>query len=136
MKRSVIGIGSPFGGDRAGWLVVEQLQKTDGIDYQTLDRPGVALLEVMRGYDQVVLVDAVLMEEGGVVVLDRQQVLARCRGGLSSHAAGVQEVVALGVALNELPQQFWLVGVGMVAPNEEPPPQLLEEAAQQVLALL
>ena len=62
MKGVVIGIGSPLGADQAGWRVVEQLQQLQqhhsirDLDSLQLDRPGVALLQQMRGYQQVILV--------------------------------------------------------------------------------
>ncbi len=119
-KVAVIGIGSPFGEDQLGWQVVRYLRKRSEhkgkshVKFLVEDRPGLALLEKMKGYHQVVLVDAVLSEkgeEGAVHHIDQQQLISLSQNSLSSHAAGVAEAVALGAILNELPEQLDLVGV-------------------------
>ncbi len=137
MKRAVIGIGSPFAGDRAGWLVVDRLQPLEGVDCLKLDRPGPALLQQMEGYQQVILVDAVLSSgPDEVMVLDRPALESLAQPAISSHAAGVAEAIALGSALGNLPPQLYLVGVGIVDPQKEPPSQWFEKAARKIEDLL
>lgn len=136
MKRAVIGVGSPQGADIAGWLVVERLPQQRGVDTLTLDRPGASLIDVMQGYQQVVLVDAVLTTQEQIVVLDRAELVQHSISALSSHQVGVAEAVRLGDALGLLPQTVYLVGVGVTTEKEKPPSPLLERAACQVLALL
>jgi hydrogenase maturation protease len=142
LKRAVIGVGSPFGADRLGWQVVEQLQKEYGesaIDFLTLDRPGVALLEWMRGYGQVVLIDAVLVDEIGERPhrhLDREALIAHSTEKLSSHGSGIAEAVALGEVLGELPAEIELIGVAVTAQQSAVSPVLIQQSVERVVALL
>lgn len=120
MKRlRVLGIGSPFGDDRLGWLAVERLKATEptrsgwSLEFDTLDRPGPGLLERMAGAEAVVLVDAVRhsgAEPGAVFAIDRDQ-LARYGDRCSSHSLGVAEVLALGEKLDALPPRLAIVGI-------------------------
>jgi hydrogenase maturation protease len=144
MKRVVIGIGSPLGADQAGWRVVEQLQQLQqhhsirDLDYLQLDRPGVALLQQMRGYQQVILVDAVLLgrEEMEPVVLERSDLLQQSPSHFSTHATGIAETIAVGVVLDELPQQLSLVGVPLFSVDAEFSTEAIQKAVNAVLNLL
>ena len=57
----IVGIGSPFGDDQAGWRVIELLRGRldDDVELVALDRPGAALVSWMEGSDRFILVDAV-----------------------------------------------------------------------------
>lgn len=145
-ERAVIGVGSPLGADRFGWQVVHHLQRQldlgdeNGIDLLTEDRPGVMLLERMRGYREVILVDGLLSQEGAVgsiCHLGREQLIALSQDTLSTHAAGVAEAVALGDALNELPEQITLVAAEFSECGDElPPTDLVERTALEIQNLL
>lgn len=142
MKRAVIGVGSPFGADRFGWQVVDQLQNIldqAEIGYCKLDRPGSALLQQMEGYQQVVLVDAIQTDSdraSELIVLDQPQLLKLSQQKRSTHALGIAETVALGNVLNDLPPQLQLVGVGVVDLKCEVDEALVKQGVEQVLALL
>ena len=115
MRQAVIGVGSPWGVDTAAWQVVDQLLKNPQpeITYVKADRPGVALLDQMAAFDQVVLVDAVLSEAapGSVLCLSQSDLVNCATGGLSSHGVGVADTVALGAALDRLPAELLCIGV-------------------------
>ena len=122
MKRTaILGIGSPFGDDRAGWLVIETLEAAvdprmlteAGITIAALDRPGAALLEHMRGFDRAVLIDAVRGDAspGTVLTLDAGTLGPGAR--LSSHGVGVAEALALGAELGMLPAELSLFGIAV-----------------------
>lgn len=114
----VIGLGSPSGDDRIGWLAVRRLRRAagpqppHGLDFIVLDRPGTRLLEAMRGADAVVLADAVRSgaAPGTLHRLDAAA-LMRSRQALSSHDLGVAAAVALAEALGELPAALVLIGI-------------------------
>ena len=63
----IIGVGSPFGQDRYGWQAVDALRDSDPLQHypdglvslHRCDRPGMDLLNVMRGADGVIIIDAV-----------------------------------------------------------------------------
>ncbi len=120
MKRTaIVGVGSPFGDDRAGWLVIDALQaRLDqrgqapaGLTLVALDRPGAALLEHLRGADRAVLIDAARGTEapGTVVRLGAAQLEANPT--LSSHGFGVAEALALGSALQALPPELIVLAI-------------------------
>ena len=60
--RRVIGLGSPFGADRAAWDVIEGLKGRVPADVELipLDRPGAALINWLHRDDDVTLIDAAL----------------------------------------------------------------------------
>lgn len=114
---AVIGIGSPFGADRLGWQVIEELKQqpllanNDKVRLFACDRPGTLLLDYLSDVDQALLIDAI---EGGtagnVRIIDSDQ-LSEQYTLHSSHQLGVAETIALGSQLNLLPGQLQLIGV-------------------------
>lgn len=120
MTRTVIvGVGSPFGDDRAGWLVIDALQAhldqcgqaPAGLTLVALDRPGASLLDHLRGADRAVLIDAARGTEapGTVARLDATQL--ESIPTLSSHGFGVAEALALGSALQALPPELIVLAI-------------------------
>jgi hydrogenase maturation protease len=145
----VLGIGSPFGGDRLGWEAIDgliELGLTGQFPGHLLvleksDRPGTLLLERMGGFDSVILIDALTGgdEPGRVRCLsldefDRQASL------LSGHGLGVAEALALGEVLGGLPPRLLLLAIEMGTAEgcrpDAPPPELrtetLESLADQI----
>lgn len=115
----ILGIGSPFGDDRAGWEACTLLRARRGagvsapdVEIRTLDRPGLLLVDQFAGIDNVILIDAVRSAAavGAIHRLDGD-----CLGGtrplLSSHAGGVMEAVDLARALGGLPLHLRIFGV-------------------------
>ncbi len=134
MKQAVVGVGSPFGEDSVGWRVIDQLQPLLGggaVELIKVDRPGVSLLEIMSDYQWVVLVDAVTDAAEDIVVLDQAALVDLSNGSLSSHAVGVAETIALGVALAQLPEHLCCIGVSLSRKEGK-----LERATKAVLAAL
>lgn len=127
MKTAIIGIGSPFGDDNAGWNTVDQLeeeawvrtrQEAGTLTIEKLDRPGMNLLEYMRGYDHVILVDAVVSSKhsSGMILKLQPEDLAQLEAPLSSHGLGIAEALEMGKALDTLPKRLEIWGV--VVPSE------------------
>lgn len=110
-KILVLGIGSPFADDTAGWLVADQLVELDKLqkyigDKQLVilaeNRPGLNLLDYLnQDYDHIILVDMVktnLLETGNLYTLKAQEIIG-FSGMLSSHNLGVSPSLALAEAL-------------------------------------
>ena len=122
MNVRVIGIGTPHGDDAAGLEAVALLGEQGlppGVSPCSCQRPGVDLPEVLRGADAAVLVDA--MRSGRPLGSVRQlslEVLRRA-SGLSSHAMGVGEGLALARALERCPERVALVGIEASAEPRE-----------------
>ena len=118
-RTAIVGVGSPFGDDRAGWLVIDALQAELGgrerasfdLTLVALDRPGAALLEHLRGAQRAVLIDAARGTEapGTVARLDATQL--ESIPTLSSHGFGVAEALALGSALQALPPELIVLAI-------------------------
>lgn len=128
-KSAIFCIGSPFGADRIGrWIAARlaagELVDTRCVHIEYLDRPGAGLLERLRPWSRVILIDALRGGgEPGRVRLIEPQELDR-DAGLSSHGLGVAEALALGQALGELPERLYLLGIAVAEDTRE-----LDEAA-------
>ena len=110
----VIGIGSPFGADRAGWEVVDLLAREGaaGLSPLRCASPAGELLGMLRGTDRAVLVDAVVSgAPPGTVGRWEGRGVLEPRSALSSHGLDVAAVLALGDALGELPATLVLYGI-------------------------
>ncbi len=114
-KHLIIGIGSPFGNDRAGWQVVQLLSGLPLPPYVKLlclDRPGPELIAQMQGQDRITLIDAILSQEhppGSCLELNLDQ-LAHANSN-SSHGFGLAQTLALAQALGQLPARLRLFGI-------------------------
>ncbi len=118
----VIGIGSPFGDDQAGWLVIRRLQ--DGVpstvNLLTLDQPGATLINWISGVDHLILVDALLcpqcrepFREVGVDEVDQGDRM------LSSHGLNLSQTLQLAASLGYLPHRIEIYGVVVTEPKRE-----------------
>jgi len=115
----IIGIGSPFGGDRVGLHAIERLRKeprltlhTGQLTFVALDRPGSSLLKYFEDVGSVILIDA--MQSGlSVGTVQRLEIDNLIQQGSfpSSHNLGVAETLALADALGALPQQLMIYGI-------------------------
>jgi len=121
-KVLVLGIGSPLEADTLGWVVIERLEETlkgcrgrMRIELGKADRPGLALIEMMRPWPHAILVDAVVSgAPAGTLHHLRDDELPRSSARLSTHDAGVAEAIALGSAMNALPPVLELFGIEVV----------------------
>lgn len=104
----IIGIGSPFGDDRAGWeaaamldaVLPRELLDAGRVTVEILDRPGARLIERLNGAETVIVLDAV--KSGGVpgsVCRFTAGQLSSTSSGLSSHGFGVAQALSLAGAL-------------------------------------
>jgi len=133
--RRVLGIGSPFGADQAGWHAIDLLAEAGLTDCELikLDRPGSELLRYFEDTQDLVLIDALLADgaPGSAVCLPRDALaLAACR--TSSHGFGVAEALQLAERLDLLPPHLLLIGI-RVGPDLTHVPGLSRD---QLLSLL
>ena len=118
MSPLVLGIGSPFGTDRLGWLAIDALasagleRRWPGLRLVKLDRPGSRLLTALNGADQALLIDA-LDGPGAPGCLRRIEPaeLAADVAALSAHRFGVAQALALARALGVLPPRLALYAI-------------------------
>lgn len=116
---AIIGIGSPFGEDQLGWRALRYLRDNvapgDSGEFIEMDRPGACLIESLREYQAVILIDALSSDSSEdakepILLLDARD-LARDGGRCSSHGFGVAESLALAAALAELPSELSIFGL-------------------------
>ncbi|EKD70559.1 MAG: hypothetical protein ACD_46C00495G0002 [uncultured bacterium] len=116
----VLGIGSPFGEDQAGWKALEILKSrlslnailSPYIQMECHDRPGSNLIELMRDANTVFLIDAVKSGQmPGIIHRLQNDEIQECKNLISTHHMGVAQSLQLGNALNELPNNIILYGI-------------------------
>jgi hydrogenase maturation protease len=138
----VLGLGSPFGDDRAGWVAVENLMQSDGFralpegfaSAQICDPVGNNLLDAMRGAGLAILIDAAQsgVAAGTIRRLDVQN-LEDGTEPCSSHGFGLSATLALGRALNDLPQEVVLFLVEVPADAEFGPAENLSTSVAMAI---
>jgi hydrogenase maturation protease len=144
----VIGVGSPFGDDRLGWLVAEMVQRKlapGTVDISTRDRPGTLLLNEWREDQRLVLVDA--MQSGAQPGSLHRMAASEVGGetpGSSSHGFGVAAALALARVLGRDLSRATVFGVEMSTdqvadvlsePVRAALPVLVDQIAAEVLLL-
>ncbi len=112
----ILGIGSPFGDDQVGWKVVEALKVHmivhPDIQLMSCDRPGIRLIELMRGGSSIILIDAVKTgQKKGVIHRLEGEDIQALNTVFSTHDIGIAEALQIGSALNELPKHIVLYGI-------------------------
>lgn len=119
MKIKIIGCGNPLAGDDGvGVHVIRQLKNISLPDKVSVMEGGtdpLNLLEMLRGAEKVILVDAVrgAGEPGEVYVLGVEQLDLEAEAGVSLHQFSLAHVLRLGQALcpKEMPLEIVVVGV-------------------------
>jgi hydrogenase maturation protease len=111
----LVGLGSPFGDDRVGWVVARAVEDgvlggADAHQVQVicLGHPGPALLDAIAGQDEAILVDAVVTAgppPGTVHRLTGKDLMAAPEPA-SSHGLGLGHALQLGRALAILPPRL------------------------------
>ena len=114
MRIRVIGIGTDFGDDAAGLLVLQELTAgpglPQGVEALPCSRP-VELLDMLDGMDGAVLVDATRSgRPPGTVHEPVPADLYEARP-VSSHGLGVREALALARALGREPRRIAIIGI-------------------------
>ena len=118
-KVRIVGVGSPFGDDCAGWQAARLLEQHLSQHYtgwlqrcDVLDRPGAALLDYLKPGDGVILLlDAVVARPGLPAVATYTLGELADDPVTSSHGFGVAETLALGHTLGVLHPEIYLLGV-------------------------
>ncbi|PWY55059.1 hydrogenase [Legionella qingyii] len=142
----VLGIGSPFGDDQAGWKVAAELRRqlaipTPMAPYVLIehhDRPGVRLIELIRGFNTIFIIDAVKSgSEVGTIHRFHKDALLDSEPTFSTHGISILQALQLAGALNELPANllFYGIEIDAITLDETLSPQV-EQAIGEVTRLL
>lgn len=120
MRIKVLGIGSPFGDDQAGWKVAEGLtqhlvQDSDVLPFvciESHDRPGIRLIELMKGFNTVFIIDAIKSgREVGTIHQFQKENIEEVENKFSTHNISILQALQLASALNELPENIQFYGI-------------------------
>ena len=144
----VLGMGNPIlSDDGVGLLVAERLRSVtlpDGVEVLQSEVAGLRLLELVRGFTRVIIIDAlkspaeVGREPGEIVRYEAQDFKGGQRYG-SAHSIGLGTVLELGRKLGyDMPEDvtvFAIEAVDVETFGEELSPPVAA-AAQRVLAMI
>lgn len=131
----VIGIGSPYGADRVGWLACDLLQTALQQEQFAwhLCRTPTQLPQLVQDCDGVIIIDALLSEDPVEHVIsltwpvEHNHFPSRC----SSHALNVIEALQLASQLDQLPSHTYLLGVS-VSKNDLDASRIVDNALPQL----
>lgn len=133
----IFGIGSPYGDDRAGWRVIEWLEKKSLPEtvwrLECCDRPGLRLLSLMESAQSVILIDAVKSgAPPGSVHCWQNADIAEPTDWISSHGFGLADTLRLGKTLDCLPTSLTVYGIEIqdAFPQEETLSGSIEKSAR------
>ena len=144
----VLGMGNPIlSDDGVGLLVAERLRTSalpDGVEVLQSEAAGLRLLELVRGFTRVIIIDAlkspaeVEREPGEIVRYEAKDFRGGHRYG-SAHSIGLDTVLELGQRLGyDMPEEvtvFAIEAVDVETFGEELSPPVAE-AAERVLGLI
>jgi hydrogenase maturation protease len=115
----IIGVGSPFGDDRAGWEAIAEVRArgvvgtlASTIEIRVLDRPGLQLVGELAAEKKLILIDAVCSgADIGTIHSISVESPVTLRPVLSSHNGGVMTALELARVLGEFPPRFLMLGI-------------------------
>ncbi|KTC80305.1 hydrogenase maturation protease [Legionella cherrii] len=143
----VLGIGSPFGDDQAGWKVANalkhQLSKHPHLApfllIENHDRPGVRLIELMSGFNTVFIIDAVKSGSAiGSIHRFKNESILDSENRFSTHGISILQTLHLARALDELPADllFYGIEIDAITLDETLSPQIEKAIAEVTRRLI
>ena len=118
MKTLVLGLGNPIlSDDSVGFRVIEQLKARfdkPGLAFVESSASGLSLLEVIIGYDKLIIVDAIQTQGGqaGEIYRFTLDDSIETRHSTSPHGVNLATAIELGKKLGEpLPQQIVICAI-------------------------
>lgn len=147
MKTLVLGIGNTLlGDDGAGVLVVRQaaaLIDNPDICFQETGAAGLNLLDLILGFDRLIVVDAVLTDEGrtGQVFQISPEMMDPSHDAISAHSCGLNAALALAGKMPQahIPRYVRIIGIGILPVEiitESLSPEVEAVLPQAVLAVI
>ncbi|MCD6110157.1 MAG: hydrogenase maturation protease [Thermoplasmata archaeon] len=122
MRTLVLGIGNPImGDDGVGFHVVKELAKEikdENIDVKDTSADGLNLLELIIGYDKLIVIDAIVTEGekvGRIYRLKPEDVCEPLRSVISSHHFNLTTTLEIGKRLfpEDIPKEITVFAVGI-----------------------
>ncbi len=137
----IVGVGSPFGDDRAGWVAADMLSESPAVTRAPgavhvahCETPATLLLQDYGAAEALVVIDAVASgaPPGTVQRLSGAE-LGQTVAPWSSHGLRIVDALALGQAMHALPPQVLLYGVEL---ESEERGEALSESVARALPVL
>jgi hydrogenase maturation protease len=136
VKLLILGVGNPIlSDDGVGIHVARELKKgkMHGVVVEELAASGLELLDVVRGYDKVVIIDAIQTVNGipGELYILEEKDFEKSIHGSSPHGINIATALALGRKLvpNEMPKEvvfFAVEAEDLVNVSERLTPKLMK----------
>ncbi len=143
-KVTVIGIGQTLrGDDAAGIEAVQQWEAKHAVtasrpdvSVQYSELPGLALLDMLEGFEAAVIVDAVqdVGAAGGIFQLGTEELAAFDTGAKSAHGWGVAETLELGRQVGTLGPHLRIRLIGISAEQMDTGKPLSQAVSQALTA--
>ncbi len=114
----ILGLGNPIrGDDGVGIRAARELKKhplPEGVEVKEAEEAGLRLLDLIEGYDEVLIVDALPSREEGKVYEIEPSEWTNAGQGPSPHYFGLPQVLEWGKRMGlRLPRRLKIVGVGI-----------------------
>ena len=122
MKTLVLGIGNPIlGDDGVGVHVVQELAekiRDENVDIKDVSFDGLNLLELIVGYDRLIVIDAIMVEDGEVgkiYKLKPEGIYKPTQSAIAPHHFNLVSTIEIGKRLfpNEMPKEIVVFAVGI-----------------------
>lgn len=129
----VVGLGSPHGWDRLGWLAVERLARDlagrPDLTLAALAQPGELFLYPVTAEDRLLVIDA-MHDDGAMGALHVCSPAALPAAGttLSSHGLDLPGLLALVASLGLCGRGIRIIGLGVPRPGADAAPVALDDA--------
>jgi hydrogenase maturation protease len=118
VKKLVLGVGNPIGtDDGVGIHVARELMKLNlpGVQVEELPASGLELLDMVVGYDKVIIVDAIRTKGGepGDFYTLTEDDFVRCVHGASPHGINIPTALAMGrrIIPDQMPRELVFIAV-------------------------
>lgn len=121
MKTLVLGIGNPIlGDDGVGAHVAQELAeeiKDENIEVKDTSVAGLNLLELIVGYDRLIVIDAIMTEDervGEIYKLEPEDIGEPACSTISAHHLNLANTIKIGkrLLLKDMPKEVTVFAVG------------------------
>lgn len=147
MKTLVLGIGNPIlGDDGVGVHVAQDLAKKirdKNVDIKDVNFDGLNLLELIVGYDKLIIIDAIMTEDGKAGEIYRtkpEEVCEPVYSAISTHHFNLASTIEIGKRLfpKEIPKEVTIFAVGtrQVTKVTEEMTEEVEKAVPKIVSLV
>lgn len=147
MKTLILGIGNPIlGDDGIGFHIAQELAekiKDENIEVKDTTVNGLNLFELIAGYDKLIIIDAIMTEDGKageIYKLKPEGIGEPTCSTISAHHSNLANTIELGKRLfpQEMPEEVTVFAVGtqQVAKVTEEMTEKVREAIPKIVSLV